>query len=256
MLNHEIVLAEKYRHLRARERRGKTVLSGLSARTEREGRLIRQILSSYHCRLCGDCCRGFSISSDEQNFREIFWRIEKEATRFSVKVRQEQAGGGRIFRVDPSFSSRCGFFERAYDYGLVPKEILEAAGESVEEGAPFGCGVYDVQPHVCSMFPVGAGIAENPGSGEQIADDALHLTAECKPIMELFCAGIGHMLLREIAVFGKGKPGEWENFGKTLMRSMVSANGFLLAPQFQPVSESGEPVFLIKRAGMPPSSSG
>ncbi len=258
MLKHENLLAEKYFRLKVREARGRVTLLGLPERTERESRLIRHMFSSFHCRLCGECCRGFSFSSNEPNSKEISARIEMNIRNFTMKARA-QAGNEAIFRADPAFSSKCGFFERGWDKRAVPSGVLEAGEEFSEEGAPFGCGIYDCEPQVCGEFPVAAGMIENPGNGAHLAKNAMHITAECKPILELFTQGIGHILGREIIEFWPKKEEAWINFGTTLANAIAAVKGRIFSGNiegFHFVSERGEHVFPIKRAGFPPGSSG
>ena len=258
MLKHDILLAEKYRHLKVEQSYGKVVLANLPERTEQERKLIRHVFSSFHCRLCGDCCRGFSFSSEEPNFNNIANKIEMNIGRFTMKLR-DQTSSAMIFRADPSFSAKCGFFESGFDARKVPREVLEAGEDFAEEGAPFGCGIYNHEPRVCSMFPVSAGIVENPGNGEHLAKNAMHITSECKPVMELFAQGIGHILGREILEFWTSKENAWMNFGATLANAAGAVTGLIISggiDGFHFLTEGKEPVFPIKRAGFPPGSSG
>lgn len=258
MLKHDILLSERYRHLGMEARAGRVVLKGLPERTEEERRLIRHVFSSFHCRLCGDCCRGFSFSNQEPNYREIATRIDMEKRKFMMEVRL-QAGNLTVFRADPSFSSRCGFLEQDWDKSEVPREVMDAGQDFAEDWAPFGCEIYKTQPRVCSMYPVQAGIIENPGTGEFLAKNAMNITAGCKAIMELLVHGIGHVLGSEIMEFWRGRAGAWVNFGETLSASVSFAKGLIKAKEidgFHFSTESGESVFPLKRAGFPPNSSG
>lgn len=258
MLRHDNLLAEKYFRLRVEKRSGRPALANLPERTEQESRLIRHVFSSFHCRLCGDCCRSFSFSSEEPNYPDIAFKIEMSFNKFRMKIREHEKGV-KVFRAEPSFSGKCGFFERGWDSREIPAEVLEAGGDFAEDGAPFGCGIYSTQPRVCSIFPVSAEWVENPGTGAHLAENAMFIAAECTPVMELFTQGIGHILGREIVDFWPKEEKRWINFGTTLANSVSRVNALIRSGDmegFHFVTEWGEPVFPIKRVSFPPGSSG
>ncbi len=202
-----------------REPDGRNILLGLPKREAGELEAAASILASRDCRKCAKCCSGgFGFTKRDPNYEEIMGGIKKDGNKFIVEKHGGVFSRNRIFEVFiPIGRMACGFLE-GENQAYSQLEFAEGLAYH-EDGAVFGCGLYEGRPSVCKSYPFVWELFE-PEYWRRGADNALvALDPSCPAIWEAANKGIGYFTGKEIAVLGK----EGENVPDTLLGSFAKS---------------------------------